>query len=362
MKPSKIILLLTILLISAALSACAGGAGTATSWPGLTVDQDTAYLAYNQHVFAIDVETGVEIWRFPAEADNKITFFAPPALTPDGQLLAGGYNNVLYSLDPVTGRENWNFSGAKNRYVGSPLAAEQGIFAPNADDNLYALDTSGKLRWSYKTRGPQWAAPAQDPGCECVYLPSMDHHLYSLDAQSGSLNWQTEELGGSLVGTPAYSESDGAPGGVLYVGTFDSKMLAVEAGSGKVIWSAPTSGWVWSGPALKDGTLYFGDLKGTVYAMSAADGAILWQQTPDGPVTQSPLVTDDSVYFTTEAGTVYAYDLEGNSRWNQTIGGKLYASPVTAKDLILAAPVGTDSPLVALDLEGAQKWAFTPEK
>jgi outer membrane protein assembly factor BamB len=39
---------------------------------------------------------------------------------------------------------------------------------------------------------------------------------------------------------------------------------------------APTSGWVWGGPALKDGTLYFGDLNGTFYAMDAANGKVVW--------------------------------------------------------------------------------------
>lgn len=84
------------------LSACAGAANTATSWPGLTVDDQFAYVAYNTQVYAVDLSNGKEVWRFPDEPDNSVTFFADPELTDDGQLIVGGYDFNLYSLEPDT--------------------------------------------------------------------------------------------------------------------------------------------------------------------------------------------------------------------------------------------------------------------
>jgi outer membrane protein assembly factor BamB len=276
-------------------------------------------------------------------------------------LLVGGYDRVLYSLDPKNGKENgtgnWPFKEAKNHYVGSPLVSDAGIFAPNADDHLYALDLKGNLRWPFQTQGAQWAAPVTNPGCECVYLPSMDHRLYAIDAQTGKTKWQTDDLGGSMVGTPAYS-----PEGVLYIGTFNSEMLAVNAENGGILWQKPTDGWVWGGPVLKEGKLYYGDLSGSFYAMEAATGAVAWKIKPDGPIAQSPLLAEEAIYFTTQAGSVYAIDYAGNIRWNKTIGGKLYTSPALAGDKILVAPTGLDAYLIALDTNGAQVWQFIPEK
>src|SRR5574341_2699026 len=78
MKSKHFFILFTLLFLSLSLSACAGGAATAaSSWPGLTVDGETAYLAYNQHVYAINVADGKEKWRFPPEASNKRTTFIP---------------------------------------------------------------------------------------------------------------------------------------------------------------------------------------------------------------------------------------------------------------------------------------------
>jgi outer membrane protein assembly factor BamB len=358
MKLKHTTILIIILILASALSGCAGAASAASSWPGLTAGTQAAYLAYNQQVYAIDLTNGNSKWLYPAQANNKISFFAAPMLSPDGQLLEGGYDNVLYSIDPNTGQENWSFKDAQNRFVASPLATDKGIFAPSADDSLYALDLKGNFRWKFTTKGALWATPVTDPGCSCIYLPSMDHHVYSLNADTGALNWESDDLGGSVVGTPAYSTD-----GVLYVGTFGSEMYALNAADGKVLWHVSTSGWVWGGPILQDGMLYFGDLNGTFYAMQASDGKVKWTVQPDGPITESPLVTKDSVYFTTEAGSLFALDVtNGSTRWSKVVGGKLYTSPVSADNLIIVSPVNADSLIYAYDTNGNQQWAFTLPK
>ena len=368
MKLKPILIILTLALFAFVLSACAGGSrGTvATSWPGVTADEDTAYLALERQVYAINISNGMEKWRYPAEPDNAVTFFAAPTLTSDGQLLVGGYNNILYSLDPKTGLENWKFSQSGNRFIGSALAREQGIFAPNADNQLYALDSKGNLRWKFPTAGPLWAKPSTDPDCTCIFLSSMDHELYSIDAETGVKNWQTGPMGGSFAGTPTLSAD-----GTLYAGSYANEMLAINSENGKVLWRTPTSDWVWGGPALHDDHLYFGVLDGTFYALNTADGSLVWQKEFAGRITETPLISDGNIYFTTSEGSVNAIDLNGNQIWSKnevTLQGtvipfkKLFTAPVAAGDLILIAQSGVDQILVALDTDGNPKWAFVPEK
>ena len=358
MRLNNALLTFFLLLLAGALSACSGGSFAATSWPGLVVADGIAYVAYNQHVYAIDATTGNEKWRFPEEADNKITFYAEPALTPDSQLVVGGYNNVLYSLNPETGQLNWRFEGAKNRFIGGPLVTDKGIYAPSADLKVYALDFESNLLWEYATQGPLWAQPASDSHCECIYLTSMDHYLYALDPESGALRWKSEDLNGAIVGTPAISDA-----GVIYVGSFASEMLALNAQNGAILWQTPTVGWIWSGPALVADRLYFGDLNGYFYALNATDGEIIWQLTPeqlDGPISGTPLVNEDRIYITTQSGSVFAVDTQGEMQWSQTVIGKLYGPPVDGGDAILVAPAESDNLLVALTESGAQKWVFNP--
>src|SRR3990170_1901831 len=87
MKPKYLLFLLTLAILTILLSGCAGGgATTASSWPGLTLDEETAYLAYNTFVYAIQLSNGSLKWRYPSEANRTASFYADPALSPDGQL------------------------------------------------------------------------------------------------------------------------------------------------------------------------------------------------------------------------------------------------------------------------------------
>jgi outer membrane protein assembly factor BamB len=361
MKPKHRIITIFLLILAASLSACAGGATAATSWPGLIANQGNsgaAIVAYNTQVHAVDLSNGGPLWRFPAEPDNQITFYARPALTPDGQLIVGAYNNTLYSLNPENGSENWRFTGARNRFIASPLATERGIFASNADKNVYALDFDGSLLWTFTMEAESWAQPISDPECTCLYVTSMDHRVYALDPEDGRQLWRTEDLGGAIVGTPALGED-----GTLYVGTFGSGMLAINTEDGETRWQFPTEGWVWSGPSLHDGSLSFGDLNGNFYTLDAANGQSLWTLTADqldGPIAGSPLVVDGLIYVSTESGTLFALSTQGAIEWSQAIGGKLYTSPLAADDLIIVAPIDTDELLIALTADGARRWGFNP--
>jgi outer membrane protein assembly factor BamB len=360
MKRKYILICITLLILASTLTACAGGATAATSWPGLLVNGDIAYVAYNTHVYAIQTSNGSEQWRYPAEADNKITFYAEPVLAPDNQLIAGGYNNVLYGLNPSNAGVQWSFTGAKNRYIAAPLATQTGIFAPDADKKVYGLDLQGNENWAYEMKGESWAQPVADSQCKCLYVTSMDHSIYALDPANGNLIWRSGDLGGAMVGTPALDETTGT----LYVGTFDKQMLAINTQDGSVVWRFPTAGWVWSGPALSTERLYFGDLDGNFYAVDAANGKIVWQLTPDqldGAIAGTPLVLDNTIYFTTESGSLYAVDNAGKKMWSQVIGGKLYNGPAEAGDLILVTPINNPDLLVAVSKDGgAKKWSFNP--
>lgn len=362
-RPYSYLLILIVILLGGLLSACAGGASTVTSFPGVTVDLDseTVYLANGPIVYAINPANGAEKWRYPAEANNKISFYAAPALTQDGQVIVGGYDNVLYSLDAATGELNWTFTEAQNRYVASPLAHGEYIFAPSTDSYLYALDLDGNLRWKYQTGHEQWGTPAMN-GTN-VYVPGMDKFVYALNAESGELIWKTEPLGGAVISQPTLDLD-----GMLSVGTFGSELIALETSSGKVAWRLQAAGWVWSGPLLQDGILYVGDLGGKLHALNALDGSIIWQKDPDTSeipgISGKPLILNDVLYYITRSGGLYAVDpISGDPRWSKTFEGEFYTSPIAFGDeVILISPYGVDQLLIALDASGNQKWSFTPTK
>ena len=356
MTSKKNLAIIFLAIFSILISACSSAIYASTGWHGLAAGSDTAYLAAGTQVYAVDLNTHGEKWRYPEKANAKISFYANPVLTADNQLLLPSYDHNLYILDAASGKEIWKFSESTNRLIASPLVIGNLAYQPSTDGFIYAVDlTEQQLKWKQKTGDPIWAEPADNANCNCIFVASMDHFIYSFDATTGTLIWKTD-MGAAVVGTPAVS-SDGS----LYVGTFGKQMIALDAATGRVRWRFDTQDWVWSGPTLNNNVLYFGDLSGNIYALNV-DGTKEWSNKEINPIVDTPAVSQDKIYFTTESDTLHIFNTAGDKVSSQVIGGVIYSSPVITGDTLLVAPTNFDASLVALNLNGAQQWSFTPAK
>src|SRR5215470_5823312 len=98
-------------------------------------------------------------------------------------------------------------------------------------------------------------------------------------------------------------------GGVVYVGTPDAKMHALNARTGATIWTfdvntvEPGIGntSVWDGPVVSDQKVIFGDHRGYLYALDQRTGALRWatkvDSHPFAAFTGSPLYYRGKVYI-----------------------------------------------------------------
>jgi outer membrane protein assembly factor BamB len=363
----KLIIVTMVLLGALFLSACAGGAVRGSSWPGLTVDGNTAYLADGSFVYAVDLSNGSELWRYPGSRNGKLTFYSTPAITPEGLVIVGsaGTDTSLIAINPADINsdtkapvEAWKFTGAKDHWVAAPLVVNNKLFAVNSDGNLYVLDLqdgqSVKTAKVIKLDGRLWAQPTTDG--ERVYITSLDHDVIAVNTETYDVVWN-EELGGAVPGSAVLGAD-----GMLYVGSLASKLEKFDPATGKHQSVLDAENWVWSTPSLDGDTLYFGDVDGNFYSFNTSSGKLNWKPVkPNGPITASPLVQNDHVLLATESGSVFAVGKDGKVLWTQQIGGKIYTTPVAAGDLTIVAPREADFYLAALDTNGRQVWTFTPK-
>ncbi len=357
MNTKRLVLISLLVLGALILSACSGSRTVSNNWHGLAADAEHAYVASGSHVYAVDLKNGNEVWRYPAEADTKLMFYANPVLTADGQLLIGsaGTAHPFVSLNPATGKENWaeSFTKGKGAWLASPLVVNDTIYAPNTDGFVYILDMQGREAADpIEVGGALWSAPVTDGNL--IYIASLDHHLHIIDPASGTSSVSID-LGGAAPSSPVVAD------GGVYVGSFASTIELIQAnGSHEVI--AKTENWIWGSPVLDGETLYYADLNGKVFSLNTSDGSQNWEAAQSDAVVAGLLVTADQIYVVTEAGNLVALDRDGGSLWEKTVGGKLYSAPVISGELILVAPYQAEFTLVAYDAEGKQAWTFIPEK
>ncbi len=154
--------------------------------------------------------------------------------------------------------------------------------------------------------------------------------------------------------------------GLLYIGSADSRLYALEAATGKEKWRFQTGGAVNSTPAVANGLVYFLSADGHCYAVEAAIGAVRWQFATRGEkiydvwdyYLSSPVVVGDTVYFGSGDGFLYALDAKtGAKQWEFETGGIVHAPPVVADGIVYIGSF--DGRFYAIEAEtGKLKWQF----
>lgn len=123
------------------------------------------------------------------------------------------------------------------------------------------------LEWSYKAGGSVLSSPAVVDGM--VYVGSNDYNVYALNAHTGRKLWRY------ATGNVVWDSSPAVVDGVVYVASADGNLYALNARTGRKVWSYPVYGP--DTPAVVNGVVYFGADDDHVYALNARTGTLLWK-------------------------------------------------------------------------------------
>ncbi|AUD06611.1 outer membrane protein assembly factor BamB family protein [Spirosoma pollinicola] len=124
----------------------------------------TLYVNSWQEVFALDVRTGAQHWRFkPAISGNTGARSIANGIVYGSYSLLDSPEAQLYALDAATGNKKWDtwtWPGGFNGRASRAIAANGLVYVAGRDHTLYALDgTTGQIRWSSPTSGDITTSP-----------------------------------------------------------------------------------------------------------------------------------------------------------------------------------------------------------
>ncbi|MBN8480086.1 MAG: outer membrane protein assembly factor BamB [Xanthomonadales bacterium] len=105
--------------------------------------------------------------------------------------------------------------------------------------------------------------------------------------------------------------------GRLYVAGVDGSVLALDAGSGRTLWTVRDKQQRWSGgPAASDDLVVVGSLDGSVQAFSAADGSPRWSSRLDAEVITAPAIGTGLIAVRAQNGRLFGLDpADGARKW-----------------------------------------------
>ena len=255
---------------------------------------------YTCSIVAINPDTGNLVWYFqPSPHDTHdwdavetpVLFDAPFGGMPRHLLAQASRNGYFFVLDRATGEHLLT-----SRFVDTDWASGVDSKGRPIPDPGKDPQPAGAFVRSPAEGSTNWMAPSFDP----------DTKLFYVLATSGSSTWY-------LMLDPD-GKPEGHQGGATTTFWTESKLLALDYRTGKVVWER--SGGEGHGNTgiltTAGGLLFSGDAYGNLLALDAENGKELWHCYGGGILSDSPMTyeLDGRQYVITGVdGVIYAWRL-----------------------------------------------------
>jgi outer membrane protein assembly factor BamB len=226
-------------------------------------------------------------------------------------------------------------------------ASHSGFSTSNAPDNNSTLWIRGEGRYGL-------FSPTVSGGI--VFAGSNDDNLYAVNETTGLLIWNYTTYG-PIDSYPAIDN------GKVFFGSYDGNVYALNATNGAFIWNYSTreegySPYVQSSPVVANGTVFVGSGNGKMYALDENSGTEKWSFMSETNLVSCPAVVDGVVYFGSDDYNVYALNSStGAVIWTYKTGAWIWSSPCVADGKVFIGSL--DGNLYSLDAStGAFAWSF----
>jgi outer membrane protein assembly factor BamB len=298
------------------------------------------------------------------------------AAARDGVAYVGTTGGVFHAVRVRDGSIAWTFAAGRPIH-GEALVTDAHVYFACDDGHLYKLDrATGREVWRSDLGDAQvprvlphsavydydYQAPRPLLHEGVVYVGSGDGHLYAIDDAGGRLRWRLAT--DAKVRTAAI-----VVGERIVFGSLDGKVRAVDRRTGVVDWTTDLRGAVTTTPALIGGRIVTGGRGAVLVALDPGSGAVTWRSLFWGSWVESePVAYDDRLYIgSSDLRRVSALDpRDGRVAWRTDVAGSAWGRPAVTSRTVYAGVVGTDpypvrhvGGVVAIDrASGALAWRW----
>lgn len=233
---------------------------------------------------ALDAADGSVKWSF---ATGGKVFSSPEVCEKSGVLVVGSTDNFIYGLDARSGKLRWRAEASKS-VLGSPSILGDLVYIGASDGVFRAIDVkSGKVVWSYNGIKSFIEAKPWADG-DGVYIGDWANRVYAFEPKTGKLMWEwTNRKGRGLSAAAVWPVK---ANGKLFVVTPERRSHAIDAKTGKELWSA-RGGREAIGLSEDGSAVYIKTMQDTVIAFSTLDYNIAANSTTSANPTSKSTTT-----------------------------------------------------------------------
>ncbi len=352
------ILVFSVFTVFAFSNRAKGGINVHPSWPCFGHDHKNTGLS---EVNTSNVR-GIVNWSF--SADSHI--ITSPVIGPDGTIFVGSKKGKLYAVNS-DGSKKWSYKddGYPKKYKITACVGDDGTIYFSTDPyntseagKLYALNEDGSLKWSFNA-DDEIAAPKINK--DTIYFGSRDGYLYALNTDDGSLRWKYR-TDGDIISSPAITDE-----GTILIGNQNGSFLAIDS-NGALRWNYTARESINTAPTIGNDLIYFGDMAGYVYALHK-NGTLSWEDKVSSFIKRSISIgTEGTLYVPGSGNLIAIYETglnePGDLKWKykgsitDSLTMSITTSPAIGKEGTIYIGIG-GKVVHAINPDGSRKWNYT---
>jgi eukaryotic-like serine/threonine-protein kinase len=278
--------------------------------------------SYDNNIYALNARTGEFGWKYATDGG----IVSKPAIF-DNHLLFGSEDQRVHVISARNGRIAWTYY-TDGPVRSSPFIFERYAFIGSDDGYLHAINLdTGRQAWRVESGSPVRSTPYVSAAEESIYFGNEDGDFFCLSFR-GEIRWRFKAKR-AITSSPVVAD------GIVYFGSVDAMLYAIDAQSGWVIWRYRLAKPSISSPCIAEKLVFTGAADGALYCIDARTSKENWRFETDNQVTGSPIIHRDSIYFGSVDKHIYCLEyLTGRLRWKFKTGGAITGTPVAQDDLV----------------------------
>jgi outer membrane protein assembly factor BamB len=295
-----------------------------------------------------------QLWTMKTGAGISAGSYNRQPLLLGAEIFTVDIDGLIKNVDAKSGKLKWDFETGIESITG--LTGDDDIIVAssrNGELNTYdRTDHDLNLRWSARLKGEIRSASVAN--ADSLFIRTVDGRLSSISKADGSIQWTVSHL------VPALSlTGNSAPilhNDLVIAGFDDGKLAAFDQSNGQVVWeiavSQPTGRSeierlvdVDGQFVISNGVIYVGSYQGRLAAIQAIDGEELWSRKFSS--FNAMTIDDGAIYLSSDTSHIWSIDRRtGSALWKQDV---LHARKISA-------PLLFEDKVIVGDLDGHVHW------
>jgi serine/threonine protein kinase/outer membrane protein assembly factor BamB len=212
-----------------------------------------------------------------------------------------------------------------------------------------ATSEGAQVLWTFTADDEVRASPLCERGV--VFFGTYDTNLYALNAKSGDFLWKSPTKAGIC-------SSASLAGDTVVVGSEDNYVYALDARRGTTVWTYRTGAPVRSSPKAHRNLIFIGSDDQNIYALQADTGQVAWKYRTWNHVRSSAAFARGLVFMGSSDGNLYALDtLNGTLKWKLHTLGAIISTPLVVRNNVIVGSM--DNFVYAVDADtGFTSWRY----